>query len=123
MRYVLGPAIAFTVAAPVPAPPAPPAVPPKADIAVTIVGLVGDVLTVAIPAYDLATCNKLCELYAFLLPEGQAAPTDAAGYVASPLQFSGADVSAVQTGTNATLTLPGGTPGSFLVQTILGFDQ
>lgn len=128
MRYVLGPSFEATAAAPAPASqgaaPAP-AAPVKADVEVKLLSVdeTAWTATVQIPAYDLATTNKLCEVRVYLLPSGAARPVDADGYVSSSYPVEVADVSTVQDGADASIPLPAVQPGKHLGQLVLGFEE
>ena len=117
MRYVLGASFNFAAVAP----PAPPGA--KADPALGFVGIEGTNVNVTLPAYDLATCNKLMEIRAYLASSGTALPVDAPSYIASALVFTTADVSTVQTGAAVSIPLPEVAPGAYVGQLVLGFDQ
>lgn len=129
MRYVLGPGFDAIIAAP-PAPSAPqggtaPAVPPKSDVAVTLLSKddAAKLAVVQIPAYDLATHNRLSEVRLYLLPSGAARPADANGYVQSSYPVETADVSQFQGGADVSIPYPGATPGQHLGQIVLGFES
>ena len=127
LRYVLGPGFEATAPA---RPSAPqrgtaPAAPVKADVAVVLKGVDETAWTagIQIPAYDLATTNKLCEVRVYLLPSGAARPVDANGYIQSSYPVETADVSAVQGGADVTIPLPTVEPVKHLGQVVLGFES
>lgn len=131
MRYTLGPAFAATAPTRPPAVPVAPqgdaAVPTKADVAV-VLGKIDEVawtIEVQIPAYDLATSNKLIEVRAYLLPagfDGLVPPTTGQAWVDSSFAFSVENVADYQGGANASFSLPDVPPAKHLGQIVLGFD-
>jgi hypothetical protein len=123
MRYVLS-SVRLDLAPPGSDAPAPTEGPPtsgKTDVDVTSLGIVGQTLTVQIPAQNPAVNNLMGDLRAYVMPVTDQAPADAIGYLASQYPFVALDPTPYQAnGGNAQLNLPDATVPS-AVQLVLGF--
>jgi hypothetical protein len=120
MRYVLGPAFAYTPVAPTAEPTSPTG---KLDPTIEHQSVIGNVARFAYPAYDKATHNVLAEVRLYLVPDGHPElPTEADGYIASAFPFGRSDVAGDQDGGESMITIPATEPVAHHAQYVLGYD-
>lgn len=105
---------------PTPVPVPEPAPSGKLDIDVEFQGIVGNVATFAIPAYDLETHNRLERLTVYLVPGTDHVPTAVEEFEASAYPFVPVEVGAINGGT-VDVTLPA-VEGPHNGRAILDFD-
>lgn len=124
-KFTVARAAALALAAGV-APAAPPAAPAKLDPqpAFKTLDPAGEPIPFAfdLPAYDLATHNKLTAVAVVVLPVGHGEPVDADGWLASSNPKGHADTSALQAGGPVTVEVPGVGDGDFIAQVVLTYD-
>ena len=75
-----------------------------------------------LPAYDLATHNKLVTLTVVVVPVGHGEPTDPEAWLASSYLKGTADTSAIQAGGPVEVTVAGLPDGDFVGQILLTYD-
>lgn len=92
----------------------------KLDIDVEFVGIVGDVATFNVPAYDPETYNRLDRLTVYLVPGTDHVPTTVEEFEGSSYPFVSVDTSGVN-GTTVDVTLPA-VEGPHNGRAILDFD-
>lgn len=76
-----------------------------------------------LPAYDLATSNKLVTITVVVVPKGHGEPSDVEGWLGSSYPKGSLDVSANQSGGAIAVEVPGLPDGEFVGQVLFTFDE
>lgn len=112
-RYVYGPSQAGRVVA-------------GGDVSITLTGITNEggveLVAVTIPAYDPAVSPKLLKVFAVYAPKPPEAET-AAEYLQAPGRFVGSIEVDPGIAADRQIPVPGVTPGSWFVQTVLEFES
>lgn len=113
MRFVLGPTFDSLVEIPG----------GKLDPTPDFLGVEGSEARYRVNPYSLDESNRLDEIRVYLIPSGTDGFASADDLVASPHPFAAVDVSSFQSGVTVGVPLPSVDPGSYLGQTVYGYQS